>query len=91
MLKKGTSRPDYVFMLPSPYPDHGMQCPDASMSRQFCLLREQAFSTGDERCVRAMYKSLMHSAKSIPHYGVEGLRRQMMAEFGIDVTQEAVE
>lgn len=77
---------DYVLMRPSPHPDHGVSFADPMGSLFFNLSRRRAFNSGEEASVRRMYEQLKTMAKDVEGYGVKGLQKQFLKEYGIDVT-----
>ncbi|KAF7978206.1 hypothetical protein HWV62_1432 [Athelia sp. TMB] len=80
---------DYVLMRPHPHPDHGVVFSDP-MGRMFFLLnRKRATTSGDTRSLKMMYKQLSPNAQSLQGVGLEGLRKQLLNEYGVDVTKLA--
>lgn len=78
---------DYVLVRPHPEPDHGVMFKDAMGRVFFLLCRRRAMSSGDEAAVKKMYGQMSDNAKSLPGVGLDGLRKQLLNEYGVDITK----
>ena len=78
---------DYVLVQPYPHDDHGVIISNP-MGRNFFLLnRSRAMTSGDKSSLMMMYGQLSETAESAEGVGLAGLRKQLLNEYGVDVTQ----
>jgi len=78
---------DYVLMRPYPEPDHGVKFQDAMGQLFFLVCRRRVMSNGDPVMVKRMYDQLSDNARSLKGVGLDGLRKQLQNEYGVDVAK----
>lgn len=78
---------DYVLMRPYPHEDHGVILPNPMGKVLFTVNLNRAVTSGDKAAVKSIYDILAPTAGSLESVGLEGLRKQLLNEYGVDVTK----